>query len=191
MRISTSGLFPLALMAVLALVSFWLERAVHEQAPQVAPVRHDPDYIVDDFTIQKFDPQGIAESTLSAAKMVHFPDDDSTELVDPHVVQSKPNEPRMTVTANRGLVSQDGSDVFLYGDVVLVRDATASRPAASMRTTFLHIARGGSLVVTDREVAITEDDRSLSGRGMEYDNRSGDLLLRHDVRGRYEPKTDG
>lgn len=191
MKISASGLFPLLLMIGLALVSFWLERAVREQAPAAQPVRHDPDYIVNDFTIEKFDSRGIAESTLSAAKMVHFPDDDSTELVAPHVVQSKPDEPRMTVTADRGALSQDGDEVFLYGHVVLVRAATPSRPEARMQTSFLHIARGGSLVLTDREVAITEDDRSLSGRGMEYDNDSGELLLHQQVRGRFEPKKNG
>ena len=60
-----------------------------------------------------------------------------------------------------------------------------------MLTSFLHIARGGSLVLTDREVAITEDDRSLTGRGMEYDNRTGELLLHHQVHGRFEPKRNG
>ena len=32
--------------------------------------------------------------TLAAAKMIHYPDDDSTELVAPRLVQTKPNEPR-------------------------------------------------------------------------------------------------
>ncbi len=191
MRLSASGLFPLLLMIALALLSFWLARAVREQAVPAVPVRHDPDYVVDDFTVQKFDAKGLAESTLSAAKMIHFPDDDSTELLAPHVVQSKPQEPRMSVTADRGSLSQDGSDVFLYGNVVLVRDATPRRPEARMLTSFLHIARGGSLVLTDREVAITEDDRSLTGRGMEYDNRTGELLLHHQVHGRFEPKRNG
>lgn len=191
MRLPASGLFSLLLMLALALLSFWLEHAVREQAQPAVAVRHDPDYIVDDFTIRKFDARGIAESTLSAAKMIHFPDDDSTELLAPHVVQSKPSEPRVSVTADRGSVSQDGSDVFLYGNVVLVRAATPQRPGARMLTSFLHVARGGALLLTDREVAITEGDRSLTGRGMEYDNATGELLLRHQVHGRFEPRRRG
>jgi lipopolysaccharide export system protein LptC len=44
------------------------------------------------------------------------------------------------------------------------------------------------VVSTDREVVITEEDRVLSGRGMEYHNDSQELFLRERVRGRYEPK---
>ena len=44
------------------------------------------------------------------------------------------------------------------------------------------------MIRTDREVVITEGDRVLSGRGMEYDNDSEQLFLRERVRGRFEPR---
>ncbi|MND05910.1 hypothetical protein D3C83_269690 [compost metagenome] len=50
------------------------------------------------------------------------------------------------------------------------------------------MVRGRSVVSTDREVVITEADRMLSGRGMEYRNDSQELFLRERVRGRYEAK---
>jgi lipopolysaccharide export system protein LptC len=43
-------------------------------------------------------------------------------------------------------------------------------------------------VRTDREVTIVEDNRSLSGRGMEYNNESRVFTLLADVRGRFDPK---
>ncbi len=130
--------------------------------------------------------QGATESTLSAAKMIHFPDDDSTELVAPHLVQTKPDEPRITVTAGRGALSKDGEEVFLYDNVVLVRAASGDTPEARMMTDFLHLVRARSLVRTDREVAISEAGRFLSGRGMEYYNDSRQLYLHERVRGRFE-----
>jgi lipopolysaccharide export system protein LptC len=57
-----------------------------------------------------------------------------------------------------------------------------------MRTSFLHLARGGSVISTDREVEITEVERVLTGRGMEYRNDSQELFLRERVRGQYEAK---
>lgn len=191
MKFSPARLFPVLLMAVLALLTFWLKRTVSEQAPAATVVRHDPDYIVHQFTITSFDSKGIPESRLSAAKMVHYADDDSTQFVAPHLVQTKPDQPRMTVSAERGTLVQGGEEVFLYGDVHLQRAATATRPAASMVTSFLHIARGGTLLLTDREVSITEGTRTLSGRGMQYNNATGELLLHHQVRGRFEPKASG
>jgi lipopolysaccharide export system protein LptC len=120
--------------------------------------------------------------------MVHFPDDDSTELLAPRIVQTKPQEPRMSVRAERGALSGDGEEIFLYEDVVLVREADQARPEARLTTSFLHIVRDRSLVRTDREVTIVEDHRSLTGRGMEYNSESRVFELFADVVARFEPK---
>ena len=182
-------MFPLLLMLALAGLSFWLERTVREEEGVHPSLRrHDPDYIVDNLAHTRFNAQGVVESTLAAAKMLHYPDDDSTDLVAPRVVQTKPDEPRVTVTADRGALSQDGEEVFLYDNVLLVRDAGPDRPEARMRTSFLHVVRGRSVIRSDRDVVFTEEGRELSGRGMEYHNDSRELFLRERVRGRFEPK---
>jgi lipopolysaccharide export system protein LptC len=184
-RFSTTRLFPLGLMLALALLTFYLERTVREDESPAAVRRHDPDYYVINFTTTTYNAAGAAESRMSAERMVHYPDDDTTELFEPRVMQSKPNEPRYTVRAERGQLSRDGDEVFLRGNVVLVREASEHGPEARMTTEFLHVLRDRSLVRTDREVKIVEGSRSLQGRGMEYNNLSRELLLRHDVVARF------
>jgi len=49
---------------------------------------------------------------MSATRMVHYPDDDSTELLAPRMVQTKPAEPRITLSAERGAMSRDGGGGF-------------------------------------------------------------------------------
>ena len=189
MRLSTTRLFPLLLMLALAGLTFWLERTVREEEGVHPSLRrHDPDYIIDNMNHTRFNAQGLVESTLVAVKMLHYPDDDSTDLIAPRLVQTKPNEPRVTVIADRGALSQDGEEVFLYDNVLLVREGSAERSETRMRTSFLHLAQGQSVILTDREVVITEEDRVLSGRGMEYHNDSRQLFLRERVRGQFEPR---
>jgi lipopolysaccharide export system protein LptC len=189
MKLSSTRLFPLLLMLALAGLTFWLERTVREEEGAHPSLRrHDPDYIIDNLKHTHFNLQGAVESTLAAAKMLHYPDDDTTDLIAPHLVQTKPNQPRMTVTAERGALSQDGEEVFLYDNVLLVREGSAERAETQMRTNFLHLARGGTVAITDRDVVITEDARVLSGRGMEYHSDSQETFLRERVRGRYEAK---
>jgi lipopolysaccharide export system protein LptC len=189
MKTSATRLFPLLLMLALAGMTFWLERTVREEEGSHPSLRrHDPDYVVDKLKHTRFNTQGLVESTLAAAKMLHYPDDDSTDLVAPRLVQTKPNEPRVTLTADRGALSQDGEEVFLYGNVLVVREGGAERPETRMSTSFLHLVRGQSVLRTDREVVITEEDRVLSGRGMEYHNDSKQLFLRERVRGQFEPR---
>jgi lipopolysaccharide export system protein LptC len=127
---------------------------------------------------------------LSAAKMIHYPDDDSTELVDPRVVQHKASDSRMAVSAERGMVSRDGEEIFLYDNVLLVREATAEHPEARLSTSFLHVVQDRTLVRTDRDVFMQEGPRSLSGRGMEYNYGSGQLELRANVHGKFDPQQE-
>jgi len=180
--------FPLALMLALALLTFWLDRTVREEDAIAVPQRHDPDYIVSNFTVTNYNRDGKVESTLTARKMTHYPDDDSTELEFPHVVQTKPGEPRMTLTADRGALSHDGVDVFLRDNVVLVREAHEETPEQRVTSPFLHLVREKSLVRTDREVLIFQQDRELAGRGMIYNNDTGQFLLHERVRGRFDPR---
>jgi lipopolysaccharide export system protein LptC len=187
-RLPTTRLFPLGLMLALAALTFYLDRTVNEEDSHPDLRRHDPDYLVMNFTTTTYNREGLAESTLSAAKMVHFPDDDSTELVAPLVVQTKPNQPKMTVRADRGKLSRDGEDIQLYDNVVLEREAGAGRTAARLTTEYLQVVRDRSLVRTEREVKIVEETRALSGRGMEYSNETQHFTLNSDVRARFEIK---
>jgi lipopolysaccharide export system protein LptC len=188
MRLTTTRLFPLALMVALALLTFYLDRTVREEQTHPALRRHDPDYLVANFTTTTYNKDGTPETILSAAKMIHYPDDDSTDLIAPRMVQNKGGGGRMTVSAQRGALSRDGEEIFLYDNVLLVRDAAADRPEARLSTSFLHVVQDRSLAVTDREVLMEEDHRSLAGRGMEYNYESGQLLLRSEVRGHFEPQ---
>jgi lipopolysaccharide export system protein LptC len=174
-------------MLALALLTFYLERTVREEDAPPALRRHDPDYLVTNFTTTTYNRDGAVETVMSASRMVHYPDDDTTELFAPRVVQAKPDQPRFTVRAERGQLSRDGDEIFLYDDVLLVRDAAADRPEARMTTEFLHVLRDRSLVRTDRAVKIVEGNRSLTGRGMEYNNESRELVLRSEVQARFAP----
>jgi lipopolysaccharide export system protein LptC len=187
MRFSTTRVFPLALMLSLALLTFYLERTVREEEQPPEPRRHDPDYLVTKFTTTTYTSEGAAQTVMSAERMVHYPDDDTTELFEPRVVQAKPNQPRYSVRADRGQLSRDGDEIFLYGHVLLVRDASAHGPEARMTTDFLHVLRDRSLVRSDRLVKIVEGGRSLQGRGMEYNNDTRSLVLRSEVVARFGP----
>jgi len=186
MRLSTTRLFPLGLMVSLAALTLWLDHAARVEEKPSALRRHDPDYIITDFSTTTYDRSGAAITELAAARMVHFPDDDSTELLAPRVVQAKPDQPRLRVRAERGTLSREGDEVFLYDNVVLVREADEKTPEGRMTTSFLHILRDRALVRTDRPVRFEEPGRTLSGRGMEYHTDTRELTLADDVKGVFE-----
>src|SRR5687768_18034690 len=100
------GLFPFVLLALLAALTFWLDRIV--QPPAAAGpgrMRHDPDYVVDGLSAVRMDEQGRVKHTLRAQRMTHFPDDDVTVLVQPKFVTYAEGGAPVTVTARDAHVS--------------------------------------------------------------------------------------
>jgi len=188
MKLASTRVLPLVLVLALALLSFWLERTAHEAPPQSTPNRHDADYSVERFTITDYGRDGTPRSTLSAVKMVHYPDDDSTVLAAPRFVQTTPDHPRLVLSADRGTLSRDGEEVFLNDNVLLVREPAEGWTEARMRTSYLHVLPSRGLARTDREVQIEEPGRTLVARGMEYDNDARKLVLQSQVRGNFEAK---
>lgn len=186
MTVAPTRLFPLVVALVLAVLSYALERAVREGPSGPEPRRHDPDYIVDHLVLTGYGADGTVESRVTAEKIVHYPDDGTTDVTAPRVMLSQPGRPRYRAHAARGSVADDGDEVFLYDDVVMVREADAARPQARLETDFLHVIGGPAIARSDLEVRLQEGTRQLAGRGMEYHHDQGLFILRHQVRGRFE-----
>lgn len=181
-----SGIFPVLLMLGLALATLWLQRLVELPPPSLRDTqRHDPDFVVEKFTVTRMDRNGAPESTLSAARMVHFPDDESTELTAPRFLQTRPGDPPIEVVSRRGTVTKDGDEVHLMDDVVVIRAGEKDRPPLRVDTRYLMIRPDDEIATTPEHVLITEGTARLEGVGMRLDGRTRELELHSQVRGVY------
>ena len=186
MKSRVFNLLPIVLMLFLAALTLWL-RITMETPRSVGNGRdrHDPDAIIDNFTVTRLDEQGVAQYTLTANRMLHFADDDTTELAAPQVVK-RGEGPMVTVTAERGTVTRDGGEAFFHGNVLVVRAATTEREELRVRTDYLHVLVEKNVARTDRAVTITEGRSVLSGIGMEFDENARRFALFSQVRGRFD-----
>jgi len=186
-RNRASNLFPLLLLLVLAAGSLWLERAVQPpERDRSGKTRHDPDFIAEDFAVTKMSATGKPEYSLSAARMLHYPDDESTDIVGPRLVQSRDNAAPIIIRADRGLVSGNGEEASFYGNVVVVREAGRGRSELRMQTEYLQIVPEHDLARTDKPVIITEGRSRLAGVGMELNNKTRQFRLLSQVRGTFD-----
>jgi len=185
-RIRVSNLLPLLLVLFLAALTLWLRVAVETPAGgDSGHRRHDPDAIVDNFTVTRLDEQGRAQYSLDARQMIHFADDDSTELSAPRFVRHG-DGPAVTITADRGTVSHAGDEAFLHGNVLVVRAATPAQSELRIRTNYLHVLAEKNIARTNEAVTITEGKSVLAGIGMEYDRQENRLELHSHVRGTFD-----
>jgi len=182
-----SSLFPLLLMLALAAGSFWLERAVQlPQSDQSGRLRHDPDFIADDIDITQMNAAGHPEYVLSAARMTHYPDDDSTNVLAPHLVQRQDKASPISIRSDRGLILSRGKEVKLYGNVLLLRMADKGHGEMRVQTEYLDVFPDRDFARTDKAVRITRDKSRLTGIGMEFNNKTQQLALLSQVRGSFD-----
>ena len=172
------------MMLLLAALTLWLQYVVLDGSEGSAkPPGHDPAGIVENFNVQKLDESGRLQYTFSAPKMVHFADDGSGEVLYPRLVQISADGGNVTASANRGTISRQGGEAFLYGNVLISREATPQQPEFHARTEFLHVLAGQGISRTDHTVTITEGRSILTGVGMIVDKNRHQFTLQSQVKG--------
>ncbi len=182
-RLST--LFPVALLVLLAALTYWLDRAVQPAAaPREKLLRHDPDYTVDKLLATRMDVNGRVRDTLHAARMVHYPDDDSTELEKPRFMTFGQGPP-LAITSNHALVSSNGGNIYFRGDVRATRAPYGNNSELTVTTQYLHLLPDDNMAKTDQAVTIQDASMTIDAVGMELNNETRILKLNACVRGVY------
>lgn len=177
----STSLVPLVMLVLLAALTFWLSRLIEGDKPR-APLRHDPDYIVDRFEVRRFDTAGKLQHTLSGQRLVHFPDDDTTVVSAPRLTyhQVAPTE----ISAREAHIGRDGKEVDLLDAVRVIRHAAAGDTAPTrIETRSLKIFPDEERGLTRETVTITQGRSVVRGHGMEIDNRTGLSVLHGRVKG--------
>lgn len=179
-------LLPIVLMLLLAALTLWLRQAIEGPTwSDPGSRRHDPDAIIENFTITRMDEKGVPQYRLSAKRMLHFSDDDSTELLAPHFVKRSDGF-EVTVTSERGRVTRDYEEAFFHGNVEMVRKGTRQEPEMNVRSEYLHVLAKKDLVLSDRLVTIREGSSTISGTGMEFNRRTRQFALHARVKGSFD-----
>ena len=178
---------PLILLALLASLSFWLDRKVQPQAhlPD-GSTRHDPDFIIDGFSAVKMNPDGTRRYALAAKRMVHYPDDNSTELELPRLIYFDYQRAPVTIRSETAEVEQGGDDVFFRGDVQIIRAAYEHNAELGVFTSFLHVIPEQDLAKTDKPVRMVEGISTASSVGLEFNSVTREIKLLSQVKASYE-----
>ena len=183
MKHTSANLLPLLLLAFLAALTFWLERTTHfETDRHDGKGRHDPDFIVDNFTVRRFNPSGGLQYVQTAQKMLHYTDDDSTEVLAPALTYLGQNQ-ETHISARQAWVGTAGKEVRLFDDVRLVREATTDSPALVVTTSEMFVYPDDELARGVMPVTLTEGLSVIHGTGFEANNRTHLFKLMGRVRG--------
>lgn len=192
---SLSIYLPVVVMALLALATYWLVRNTPDPSapePQRA-AKHEPDYFMRNFSVKTFDPSGRLKSEVFGAEARHYPDTDTLEI-DQVRIRSFDLQGRLTnAKANRALSNADGSEVQLFGDAVVVREAVVaasgvnSAPRMEFRSEFLHAYTDTERIKSHVPVVLSRGSDRFTADSMDYDNLERVMNLNGRVRGTLIP----
>ena len=181
---------PIVLMGLLALGTWWLVRNAPKpvEPPQQRAVSHEPDYFMRDFSIKSFDVTGRLQSEIQGDTLKHFVDTNTLEIEKARM-RSVGIDGRVTVaTANRALSNADASEVQLFGNAIVTREAfkqpgMKTVPPMQFRGEFLHVWPNSERVQSNQPVTLTRAADKFTGDAMEFDNLTQILTMRGNVKG--------
>ncbi len=137
---------PLMLMGLLALLTYWMVRIAPSlpEPQQTRAQAHEVDFFMRGAVVKTYDGQGRLQNQLTGREMRHYPDNATIEVDLPRWQGITPQGRLTRAWAQRGLSKDDGSEVQLIGQAVVVREplTTAqgrSLPQQQFEGEFLHI----------------------------------------------------
>ena len=183
-----SAYLPLLLMALLALGTGWLVQNTPRPDLQrtAAPPRHEPDYTMQGFTLQRFGADGRLRVQVQGTQLRHYPDTDTLEI-DGVTIRALASDGSVTrASARRALSNGDASEVQLLGGAQVVREAGAAGPQIEFDSEFLHAFLNTERLKSHLPVRLRQGTSDLRVGAIDYDNLTRIVRLGAPVRARFD-----
>lgn len=178
--------YPLIALGLLAAATIWLERATRVgDEKTTSAVRHEPDLMVQAFTLRRYDKTGAQQYELTGSRMVHFPDDHSSVIARPNLIFTGNGRP-LTMTSAQATVFDQGDRVLLEGDVQAQRAGDAQHAPMTFRSATLTVWPNDERAETRKPLTLTQGATTIQAQAMEAQNLIGDLKLSGGVTARLQ-----
>ena len=191
---------PLLMMVFLASGTYWLVRNTPNM-PSAVPAtqaNHEVDYFLRNFTVRSYDAAGVLKSELHGVEGRHYPDTDILEIDKARLYNVNPAGQVINATGNRAYSNDDGSEVQLTGNAVVIResrlgpdtgDVAKTIPRLEFRGDFLHVFLNEERVKSHKPVVLFRGADQFTGDSFEYNNLTGVANLKGRVRGVLVPRS--
>ncbi|MBC3809427.1 LPS export ABC transporter periplasmic protein LptC [Undibacterium seohonense] len=178
-----------ALLGLIMLGSFWVYEVMRRQVDDDANNRKDrsePDYYVEQFNFVRLSQSKQTNYRVTGDRLIHFPQEDEFEIVQPRIVGIDQEKTPMTIRADRAIVKQKIQEkpeskaedqIHLRGNVQVERSNSKLGSHLTMSTKALTLFPDTERMRTAEAVTLTTPRANLNAIGMEADNSSQKIRL--------------
>lgn len=149
----------------------------------------EPDAYMEEVIATIFNKQGTPSMKIETPKMVHYADNDTTNIAKPHITVYRQSPEPWYINSNFAKATQ-GIDQILFWDNVIIHHAhDIDNPTTTMTTTSLTVFPNEQLAKTDEAITVTQPDSTLKAVGMFANMNDGTVKLLSQARGEYVPSS--
>lgn len=160
-------LLPLALLMLIGLMLWKLSFPPAQNGlPQVAKPTQYLDFYAHDLQVVTLDAKGRPIRQLQTTDLRHYVPDEHTSLEQPVLDIFHPDG-SWRVVAHQGELSENSERLFLAGDVIMDRPASAEKPPIHLKTTDVTYYPQRNYAETDAAVAINSQANWVTATGMQ------------------------
>jgi lipopolysaccharide export system protein LptC len=182
---------PILLMSLLAAGTWWLiKNSPTTASPQTAtPARHDPDYEMRNFSVQRHPQSGHAGTKIEGSLVRHYPDTDTLEIDHVRLRAIDTQGQVTTAVARNAIAKGDGSEVELMGNAEVVRENTKT-PTEPLRFQgdYLRAFINEERITSNKPVTIAHAGTQVKAGGMSYTHHNGIIVFTGKPRAIFNPK---
>ena len=158
------------LLLLVFLVSIWAVNNEPEQGrgQEPAQAERSADHFAVSYSKIMMDESGQRDNKLYADFAAHYSDNSETELTKPVLTVYKVESPAWVIHSETGVIADDGSNIFLNGQVFIDRARAENVREVKIKTSNLHIQPKKNYAQTDEWAELVSGLDTISGVGMKF-----------------------
>jgi lipopolysaccharide export system protein LptC len=170
-------LFPVVLVVLMGTMTLWLDQ-ISQLGSLSRRLNPDlPEYVSDQVTATRFDPQGRIVQRLVAERLWKYPDNDNVHFSHAYVRQYKDGALDASVTSATGYYNTVSKQAFFDQQVHLRKLATDKQPETTVDTTAMSMDTVRRYASSPMPTTIHYGTSVAHSTGFNYDYNAGQLNL--------------
>ncbi len=175
------------LTLAIAAATWWLSGITPTEQHQPRNTGRFPSSYAEQLTVTSYNAEGIAHYKIQTPRMLNYADTETTELKQPRMWQFNPDHAPWVIRGESALITGDGEQVFMQGQVYIDRESAEESVPYHIVTRDLYLTTESAYAETDQAIRIDSHDHWVTAIGMQgWLQNPVRIKLLNQVRGRYE-----
>jgi lipopolysaccharide export system protein LptC len=182
-------IFSFIMIAALGLATWTRFMSSHQQTNTIANRPLLPDAYMEDVVAIIMDKQGKPSMKIVTPNMVHYTENDTTQLKSPQLTLYRKSPKPWFITAKYAKATQGIDNVDFWDTVTLHHAADENNPATLIKTITLTVHPNKQIAQTKDLITLIQPNLVVKATGMYADMNTGDIKLLSQARGEYVPSS--